>query len=122
VVNSLLHQLRERGVGYLPCDRAGGRTEWGEPCLPDANILLDRCDALLVSGMTLGNGTFDALVEHARTAGKPMVTFAQTGSAVLPYFLGAGLTGLSAEPYPFFWLDGGATMIYRYHDAIGPSC
>lgn len=114
VVNSLLLELRKRGVEYLPCDRAGGETEWGEPCLPDTAGLLDDCDALLVSGMTLGNGTFDALLDHARRTGKPLVAFAQTGSAVLPCFLGAGLTGVSAEPYPFFWLDGGPTTIYRY--------
>ncbi|MEU6073868.1 DUF364 domain-containing protein [Micromonospora sp. NPDC047074] len=114
VVNSLLAALRERGLRYLPCDRAGGSTEWGEPCRPDASTLLDDCDALLVSGMTVGNGTFEPLLEHARITGKPLVAFAQTGSAVLPRFLGAGLTAVSAEPYPFFWLDGGPTTIYRY--------
>jgi hypothetical protein len=122
VVNSLLGQLRRSGVSYLPCDLAGGRTEWDEPCLPDAAALLEHCDALLVSGMTLGNGTFEPLLRHARATGKPMVTFAQTGSAVLPCFLGAGLTAVSAEPYPFFWLDGGPTTVYRYRAAAGSPC
>lgn len=31
VVNSLLEQLRTRGVGYVPCDLKGGTTEWGSP-------------------------------------------------------------------------------------------
>ncbi|GIJ30337.1 hypothetical protein Vqi01_54990 [Micromonospora qiuiae] len=122
VVNSLLEQLRRRGVSYLPCDLAGGSTEWGEPCLPDAAALLERCDALLVSGMTLGNGTFEPLLRHARATGKPMVAFAQTGSAVLPCFLDAGLSAVSAEPYPFFWLDGGPTTLYRYRAAAGSPC
>lgn len=122
VVNSLLEELRRRGVGYLPCDRAGGSTEWDEPCLPDAAVLLERCDALLVSGMTLGNGTFEPLLQHARTTGKPMVAFAQTGSAVLPHFLGAGLSAVSAEPYPFFWLDGGPTSLYQYRATAGLPC
>ncbi|MDG4831738.1 DUF364 domain-containing protein [Solwaraspora sp. WMMD1047] len=122
VVNSLLEQLRRRGASYLPCDLAGGRTEWDEPCLPDATVLLERCDALLVSGMTLGNGTFEPLLRHARLTGKPMVTFAQTGSAVLPCFLGAGLSAVSAEPYPFFWLDGGPTTVYRYRVTAGSPC
>ncbi|MBG0566650.1 Rossmann-like domain-containing protein [Actinoplanes aureus] len=122
VVNSLLHQLRQRGVAYLPCDRAGGSTEWDEPCRPDAAGLLDDCDALLVSGMTVGNGTFDALLEHARRTGKPMVAFAQTGSALLPCFLGAGLSAVSAEPYPFFWLDGGPSTVYRYRAPAGVRC
>lgn len=114
VVNSLLERLRERGWRYLPCDHAGGETEWGEPHLGDAAALLDRCDAILASGMTLGNGTFEPLREHAAATGKPFVTFAQTGSAVLPRFRGAGLSAVSAEPYPFFWLDGGPTTIFRY--------
>lgn len=122
VVNSLLEQLRRRGAGYLPCDLAGGSTEWDEPCLPDATALLGDCDALLVSGMTLGNGTFEPLLQHARATGKPMVAFAQTGSAVLPCFLGAGLSALSAEPYPFFWLDGGPTAVYRYRGTAGSPC
>jgi hypothetical protein len=114
VVNSLLEQLRRRGWRYLPCDLAGGRTEWDEPCLPDARELLGRCDAILASGMTVGNGTFEPLRRHAATTGVPLVAFAQTGSAILPWLLGSGLCAVSAEPYPFFWLDGGPTTIYRY--------
>ncbi|MEU9997104.1 DUF364 domain-containing protein [Streptomyces sp. NPDC050848] len=114
VVNSLLEQLRERGFGYVPCDLKGGSTEWGEPVRTDALAELERCDAVLASGMTLGNGTFQPLLDHAAATGKPLVMFAQTGSAVLPRFLGAGVGAVSAEPYPFFWLDGGPGVIHRY--------
>ncbi|WP_405705954.1 Rossmann-like domain-containing protein [Streptomyces sp. NBC_00069] len=114
VVNSLLEQLRARGLGYVPCDLKGGTTEWGEPVRTDALAELERCDAVLASGMTLGNGTFQPLLDHAATAGQPLVMFAQTGSAVLPRFLGAGVSAVSAEPYPFFWLDGGPGVIHRY--------
>lgn len=114
VVNSLLERLRERGTGYVACDFKGGATEWGEPVHRDATAELDGCDALLVSGMTLGNGTFEPLLDHARATGKPLVLFAQSGSAVLPRFLGAGVSAVSAEPYPFFWLDGGPGVLHRY--------
>lgn len=114
VVNSLLEQLRERGLGYVPCDLKGGATEWGEPVLTDALAELEDCDAILASGMTLGNGTFQPLLEHAAATDKPLVMFAQTGSAILPRFLGAGVSAVSAEPYPFFWLDGGPGVIHRY--------
>ncbi|MFD0352586.1 Rossmann-like domain-containing protein [Streptomyces sp. NPDC127110] len=114
VVNSLLEQLRERGTGYVPCDLKGGTTEWGEPVRTDALAELEHCDAVLASGMTLGNGTFQPLLDHAAASGKPLVMFAQTGSAVLPRFLGAGVSAVSAEPYPFFWLDGGPGVIHRY--------
>ncbi|WP_030618426.1 Rossmann-like domain-containing protein [Streptomyces fulvoviolaceus] len=114
VVNSLLEALRSRGLGYVPCDLKGGTTEWGEPVVTDALTAADRCDALLVSGMTLGNGTFEPLREHALRHGKQLVMFAQTGSAVLPRFLGHGVSAVCAEPYPFFWLDGGPGVIHRY--------
>ncbi|MBE8471940.1 Rossmann-like domain-containing protein [Streptomyces justiciae] len=114
VVNSLLEALRSRGLRYVPCDLKGGLTEWGEAVATDALAEVGRCDALLVSGMTLGNGTFDPLREHARTHGKQLVAFAQTGSAVLPRLLGHGVSAVCAEPYPFFWLDGGAGVVHRY--------
>ncbi|MFE2146034.1 Rossmann-like domain-containing protein [Streptomyces sp. NPDC059456] len=114
VVNSLLEELRARGIGYVPCDLKGGTTEWGEPVRTDARAELGRCDAVLASGMTLGNGSFQPLLDHAARTGTPLVMFAQTGSAVLPRFLGAGVSAVSAEPYPFFWLDGGPGTIHHY--------
>lgn len=121
VVNSLLEQLRARGTAYVPCDLKGGTTEWGEPIRTDARAELAGCDALLVSGMTLGNGTFELFLDHARATGKPLVLFAQSGSAVLPRFLGEGVTAVSAEPYPFFWLDGGPSVLYLYRTPPGPA-
>lgn len=114
VVNSLLAELRERGVRYLPCDLAGGRTEWDESVSTDASAQLGRCDAVLATGMTLGNGTFDDLLGQTQARAIPLVMFAQSGSAVLPWFVGAGLHALSAEPYPFFSLDGGPSTLFRY--------
>jgi hypothetical protein len=114
VVNSLLEDLRSRGLRYVPCDLKGGQTEWGEPVVADALDAAGGCDALLVSGMTLGNGTFEPLRRHALAHGKQLVMFAQTGSAVLPRFLGQGVSAVCAEPYPFFWLDGGPGVVHRY--------
>ncbi|MBW1595574.1 Rossmann-like domain-containing protein [Streptomyces sp. JJ38] len=114
VVNSLLEELRARGLRYVPCDLKGGVTEWGETVVTDALAAADRCDALLVSGMTLGNGTFEPLRDLALRRSRPLVTFAQTGSAVLPRLLGHGVSAVCAEPYPFFWLDGGPGTLYRY--------
>ncbi|MEU0303148.1 DUF364 domain-containing protein [Streptomyces sp. NPDC006175] len=114
VVNSLLAELRSRSLTGIPCDLKGGTTEWGQPITPDALGEIGHCDAVLASGMTLGNGTFDPLRRSCQEHGKPLVMFAQTGSAVLPRFLGAGVTAVCAEPYPFFWLDGGPGTIHRY--------
>ncbi|MGY2124679.1 hypothetical protein ACW9HJ_24815 [Nocardia gipuzkoensis] len=121
VVGSLLAALRARGVGYLPCDLVGGRTEWDEPVYRGVTEAPQDYDALLVTGMTLGNGTFDALLAEANARTIPLVLFAQTGSAVLPWFLGRGVTAVSAEPYPFFSLDGGPSTLFRYRNG-GTSC
>lgn len=116
VVNSLLEALRSRGLHYVPCDLKGGTTEWGEPVVTDglAELGSGRCTAVLASGMTLGNGTFDPLRRHALAHGRQLVMFAQTGSAILPRFLGHGVSAVCAEPYPFFWLDGGPGTIHCY--------
>ncbi|MFG3619417.1 hypothetical protein [Nocardia sp. NPDC047654] len=116
VVGSLLAALRARGIGYYPCDLVGGRTEWGEPVYRGVADTPPDYDALLVTGMTIGNGTFDALLAEANDRSIPMVLFAQTGSAVLPWFLGRGVTAVSAEPYPFFSLDGGPSTLFRYRN------
>ncbi|WP_052313965.1 Rossmann-like domain-containing protein [Nocardia thailandica] len=118
VVGSLLAALRERGMTYTPCDFAGGTTEWGEPVHRDPSTAPDVHDALLVTGMTLGNGTFDALARAARARDLPLVAYAQTGSGILPWFLGAGVTAVSAEPYPFFSLDGGPSTLHHYRDEV----
>ncbi|MBB5157990.1 Rossmann-like domain-containing protein [Saccharopolyspora phatthalungensis] len=118
VVNSLLHHLRERGNGYIACDYKGGETEWGEPVTSDALAALADCDAVLASGMVVGNATFQPLLDHARATGKPLVMFAQSASGILPCFLGSGVTAISAEPYPFFWLDGGPSVLYRYRSGV----
>lgn len=114
VVNSLVHALRERGAVCLPCDYNMRSTEWGEPVASDMAEVLRQPDAILATGMTLSNGSFDAIVARARQLGAPLVLFAQTGSAVAPRFLGSGVSAVSAEPYPFFWVSGGPTTVYHY--------
>jgi hypothetical protein len=114
VVNSLLHHLRARGLRYVPCDLKGGRTEWDEPVVTDAEAAVADCDLVLASGMTVGNGSFEPLLRKAVAADRPVVVFAQTASAIVPWFLGSGVTAVSAEPYPFFWLHGGPTTLHHY--------
>ncbi|WP_344680932.1 Rossmann-like domain-containing protein [Saccharopolyspora taberi] len=119
VVNSLLAALRERGARCVPCDLKGGRTEWDEPIVPDHRQAMTGAQAVLASGMVLGNGTFDEISAFCREQRLPLVLFAQTGSAVLRELLGADVHALSAEPYPFFWLTGDSTDIHLYAAETG---
>jgi hypothetical protein len=114
VVNSLIMRIHERGGICLPCDYTGGITEWGEPITPDMEQVLEQADAILATGMTFADRSFDRILSQARRRKIPLVLFAQTGSAIAPRFLGNGVTGVSAEPYPFFWLTGGPTQCYLY--------
>ena len=114
VVNPLVAAIRERGGQCLPCDLNLRRTQWGDPVSPDMEEVLAKADAVVATGMTLGNGTFDRVLEHCRERDLPLVLYAQSGSAVARAFLGSGVTALSAEPFPFSQFSAEPTTLYRY--------
>ncbi|MFE4540862.1 Rossmann-like domain-containing protein [Streptomyces scopuliridis] len=114
VVNPLIAAIRERGGVPLPCDFNLRATHWGDPVTDDMDHVLDTADAVVATGMTLGNGSFDRILGHCRKHALPLVVYAQTGSAVARAFLGSGVTALSAEPFPFSQFSADATALYRY--------
>ncbi|RSS32348.1 Rossmann-like domain-containing protein [Streptomyces sp. WAC08241] len=119
VVNPLVAAIRERGGTPLPCDFNLKATQWGDPVTTDMHEVLDRAEAVVATGMTLGNGSFDTILERCRTRGVPLVVYAQSGSAVARAFLGSGVTALSAEPFPFSQFSAEETILYRYRTAAG---
>ncbi|SCL23462.1 Putative heavy-metal chelation [Micromonospora pallida] len=132
VVNPLVAAIREQGGVCLPCDFNLRATQWGDPVSDSAAEVLAAADAVVATGMTLGNGSFDGILRHCREAALPLVVYAQTGSAVARAFLGSGVTALSAEPFPFSQFSADPTVLYRYRadrppyvtvrpDAGGPS-
>ncbi|WP_433548660.1 Rossmann-like domain-containing protein [Streptomyces sp. CA-294286] len=114
VVNPLVAAIREQGGVPLPCDFNLRTTHWGDPVTTDMAEVLAAADAVVATGMTLSNGSFDRIVEHCRKQDVPLVVYAQTGSAVARAFLGAGVTALSAEPFPFSQFSADETTLYRY--------
>ncbi|MHC6629977.1 Rossmann-like domain-containing protein [Streptomyces globosus] len=119
VVNPLVAAIRERGGVPLPCDFNLKATQWGDPVSSDMHEVLDAADAVVCTGMTLGNGSFDTVLRRCRDRGIPLVVYAQSGSAVARAFLGSGVTALSAEPFPFSQFSGEETVLYRYRAAVG---
>ncbi|RKN04494.1 Rossmann-like domain-containing protein [Streptomyces radicis] len=117
VVNPLIAAIRDRGGVCLPCDRNLRTTRWGEPVAASMADVLDTADAVVATGMTLGNGTFDTILGHCRRRNVPLVVYAQSGSAVARAFLGSGVTALSAEPFPFSQFSAEPTALYRYRSA-----
>jgi hypothetical protein len=114
VVHPLIAAIRERGGICLPCDLQLEATQWGEPVEKDMNVVLEQADSVICTGMTLGNGSFDPILTRARTKGIPLTVYAQTGSAIAARFVGRGVTGLVAEPFPFTQFSAGITTVYTY--------
>ncbi|MFG3257148.1 Rossmann-like domain-containing protein [Streptomyces sp. NPDC048172] len=114
VVNPLVEAVRERGGVCLPCDLNLRATQWGEPVADDMTEVLAEADAVVATGMTLSNGTFDLVLEHCREQGVPLIVYAQTGSAVARAFLASGVTAVNAEPFPFSQFSADPTVMYRY--------
>ncbi|MFJ7590468.1 Rossmann-like domain-containing protein [Streptomyces sp. NPDC097617] len=120
VVDPLVAAIRERGGVPLPCDFNLSATRWGDPVTTDMHEVLERADAVIATGMTLGNGSFDTVLDRCRTRGIPLVVYAQSGSAVARAFLGSGVTALSAEPFPFSQFSADPTTLYRYRAVEQP--
>ncbi|MEU5883721.1 DUF364 domain-containing protein [Spirillospora sp. NPDC047279] len=117
VVNPLVAAIRDRGGVCLPCDLNLRETQWGEPVTDDMTEVLADADAVVATGMTLSNGTFDLVLRHCRERDVPLVVYAQTGGAVARAFLSSGVTALSAEPFPFSQFSADPTTLYRYRAA-----
>ncbi|MFC5286357.1 Rossmann-like domain-containing protein [Actinokineospora guangxiensis] len=114
VVNPLVAAIRDRGAHCLPCDLSMRTTQWGDPVTSDMREVLAVADAVVATGMTVGNGTFDEILRTCRARRLPLVVYAQTGAAIARAFLGGGVTALSAEPFPFSQFSADETAIYRY--------
>jgi hypothetical protein len=114
VVNPLVDAITERGGVCLPCDFNLRETASGLPVSRDMTEVIDAADAVVATGMTLSNGSFDVLLTRCREQSKPLAVYAQTGSAVARAFLGAGVTALSAEPFPFSQFSSCPSSLYRY--------
>ncbi|TCO34647.1 putative heavy-metal chelation protein [Kribbella steppae] len=114
VVNPLVDAITARGGVCLPCDFNLRETASGLPVSRDMTEVIDAADAVVATGMTLSNGSFDVLVDRCRQQEKPLAVYAQTGSAVIRSFLGSGVTALSAEPFPFSQFSSRPSSLYRY--------
>ncbi|WP_405608743.1 DUF364 domain-containing protein [Streptomyces sp. NBC_01511] len=119
VVNPLVAAIRERGGIPLLCDLNLRTTQWGDPVGATMDAVLGSADAVIATGMTVGNGTFDTILARCRARAVPLIVYAQTGSAVARAFLGSGVTALSAEPFPFSQFSAEPTTLYRYRAPAG---
>lgn len=114
VVNPLVGAIKERGAICLPCDFNMRVTQWGDAVSADMEPVLEAADAVIATGMTLSNGSFDRILERARQRAIPLALYAQTGSAVVPRFLRHGVAAVLAEPFPFSQFSADPTPLYLY--------
>ncbi|MFV2197076.1 Rossmann-like domain-containing protein [Nocardiopsis sp. LOL_012] len=118
VVNPLVAAIRARGGVCLPCDLNLRTTRWGDPVTDSMEEAVDAADAVVATGMTLGNGTFGPLLDRCRGRGIPLYVYAQSASAVARALLGHGVAGVCAEPFPFSQFSADPTVLYRYRAAV----
>jgi hypothetical protein len=121
VVNPLVDAITARGGLCLPCDFNLRETASGLPVSRDMTEVIDAADAVVATGMTLSNNSFDTLLTRCLEQSKPLAIYAQTGSAVARAFLGSGVTALSAEPFPFSQFSARPTTLYRYRQNGSPT-
>ena len=63
VVNPLVDAITACGGICLPCDFNLRETASGLPVSRDMTQVIDAADAVVATGMTLSNGTFDVLLD-----------------------------------------------------------
>lgn len=114
VVNPLVAAIQQHGAICLPCDFNMERTQDGLEVAKDMQPVLEQADVIIATGMTLSNGSFDHILAAARRRNIPLIVYAQTGSGIVPRFLGDGVTAISAEPFPFSQFSADPTPIYLY--------
>lgn len=115
VIGTMIAWLRAHDVRYKLCDLDPQPPLSGDVVYHDMDDVIQGADGILSTGMTISNSGFDRLLEHCQGTGTPLVVYTQSGSHCIPRFLGNGVTGISAEPYPFFWAHGLQSTVYHYH-------
>jgi|SRR5579862_4041641 len=74
-------------------------------------------DILIVTGMTLVNGTLPALVEAAKNHNTSIMIWAVTGKNFGPYYTKQGVDCVISDPSPFFYLPGPSSIEVWRRDA-----
>lgn len=64
MVNPLVDAITERGGECLPCDLNLWETASGLPVSRDMAEVVEAADAVVATGMTLSNGSFDVLLDR----------------------------------------------------------
>ncbi len=114
VVNPIVDEIEKHGGICLPCDFNMSQTASGIKVEQDMIPVLRQADRVIVTGMTLSNGSFDEILAIVRERKIPLLVYAQTGSAIVAQFLGQGVTAICAEPFPYSQFSAEPTSVYLY--------
>ncbi|WP_202973306.1 Rossmann-like domain-containing protein [Corynebacterium heidelbergense] len=113
VVTPLVEGLLRRGAHPRLCDR-NAESCVGLPVEQDLDAVLTGADRVLATGMTVSDGSFDVIRQHCLSTTTPLYIYAQSGTAIVREFLGAGVRGMTAEHFPFSQFSADATPMYVY--------
>ncbi|MGA8610508.1 MAG: DUF364 domain-containing protein [Xanthobacteraceae bacterium] len=71
---------------------------------------IETADLLIVTGMTLVNGTLPSLVQAAKNNNTSTMIWAVTGKNFGPYYTEHGIDCVISDPSPFFYLPGPSSI------------
>ena len=79
-------------------------------------VLIERADVAIVTGMTLSTGTVGRIIERCRECGTDLIMFCETGANFAPEYIKLGVSSVVSEPFPFYIYNGYSLIeVYRAH-------
>lgn len=79
--------------------------------------IVRESDVALVTGMALPTDTIDSIFQAAREGNTRLVFFLQSGANLAVPYLSAGAAAVISEPYPFYFMAPGESLIRVYRSA-----
>nr|WP_301355027.1 DUF364 domain-containing protein [Corynebacterium ciconiae] len=113
VVTPLVRALIDQGCTVVLADR-GISTCLGMKVHDEGEDVVHEVDTMIVTGMTLVDGSFDRIRTRCIRLGIPLLVYAQSGAAIVREFIGSGVTSLNAEPFPFSQFSAESSTIFQY--------
>lgn len=71
-------------------------------------------DVAIVTGMTLANGTINDILAVDASRRARVIMYMQTAANLVQPFLAAGITTVVSEPYPFYFMGSGESVVRVY--------
>jgi Putative heavy-metal chelation len=118
VVEDIVQELLDRGAEPRLADlHLAGESVCGLNVGNDAESLITRADAVIMTGNTLKTRTIDTLLAQAVSCRARTVVFAMSGANIASRYRAFGANAVTTEQYPYFWYPGLGSTINIFESA-----